>query len=137
MKKILSIDDEPAVLKCLSDALRKRGYDIMVTSSPDEGLKILKETEDIALLLLDVKMPGKSGFEVYREFRQFRDVPVLFVTAYPESFAAVSEPVAEMWRNQFVDGVTDIVYKPFDLQTLFEKVEALIGTSSGGNDVEA
>jgi hypothetical protein len=35
-----------------------------------------------------------------------------------------------MWRNEFADGTTDIVYKPFDLTTLFEKVEGLIGSAS-------
>lgn len=129
MKKILSIDDEPAVLKCLSDALKSQGYEIIVTDNPEDGLRILKETEDIALLTLDVKMPGKSGFDVYQEFRRFREIPVLFVTAYPKSFTAKSNPVAEMWQNQFVDGVTDIIYKPFDLETFFEKVEALIGNA--------
>jgi len=132
MKKILSIDDEPAVLKCLADALKTRGYEIVVTDDPEEGLRILKEDNDISLLTLDVKMPGKSGFDVYREFRKFREVPVLFVTGYPKSFTATSETISEMWRNQFVDGVTDIIYKPFDLETFFEKVESLIGAGGEG-----
>ena len=126
-KKILSIDDEPAVVECLRDALLTRGYDIRVTTDAEEGLRILREDEDLNLVLLDVKMPKKNGFEIYREFRQFRNLPVLFVTAYPRSFTASSDEVVEMWQNQFADGTTDIIYKPFDLITFFEKVEGLIG----------
>ena len=72
-------------------------------------------------------MPGKDGFEIYNEFRGVRKIPVIFVTAYPGSFDADSEAVVEMWQNEFADGTTDIIYKPFDLEVLFEKVENLIG----------
>ena len=131
MKRILSIDDEPAMLSCFSDALKSKGYDVVVTTDPEEGLRILREDQDLALVLLDVKMPGKSGFDIYREFKEFRDLPVLFVTAYPKSFAMDSDEVTAMWESQFVDGTTDILYKPFDLSVFFDKIEGLIG---GGGD---
>jgi DNA-binding response OmpR family regulator len=129
MKNILSIDDEPMMLKCLSQALASRGYRILVTSDPDEGMRIMRE-EDISLALLDIKMPQKSGFELYRELRAIKEIPVLFVTAYPKSFNAKSGEVADLWTNQFVDGTTDIIYKPFTLASLFEKVEGLIGAAN-------
>ena len=137
MKKLLSIDDEPAILDCLRQALAHHGYDIAVTDDPEEGLRIFRE-EDIALALLDIKMPGKSGFEIYREMRAEKAVPVLFVTAYPRSFNAESDEVMRMWKEEFADGTTDIIYKPFDLKDLFDKVEALIGSpeesQDGGSD---
>jgi two-component system OmpR family response regulator len=127
MKKLLSIDDEPMMLRCLSRALKGKGYDLTITTDPEEGLNILKKENDICLALLDVKMPGKNGFEIYRELMQFKKIPVLFVTAYPRAFTTKSDEVVEMWRNEFADGTTDIIYKPFDLPSLFEKVEGLIG----------
>lgn len=127
MKKLLSVDDEPMMLKCLSKALNGRGYEMIVTTDPDEGLRIFKECDDIELALLDVKMPKKSGFELYREMRQVRQVPVLFVTAYPKAFTTRSDEVLEIWQREFADGTTDIIYKPFNLATLYEKVEGLIG----------
>jgi DNA-binding NtrC family response regulator len=127
VKNILSIDDEPTVLRCLSRALNTRGYNLEVTDDPEEGLKILKKRDDICLVLLDIKMPKKNGFEIYKELKQFRTIPVLFVTGYSDSFNAGSDELVEMWRNEFADGTTDIIYKPFDLDTLFEKVEGLIG----------
>jgi DNA-binding response OmpR family regulator len=127
MKNILSIDDEPTMLRCLSKALTMRGYNLEVTTDPEEGLNILKTRDDICLALLDIKMPGKNGFEIYRELKQVRTMPVLFVTGHADSFNTGSDEVVEMWRNDFADGSTDIIYKPFDLATLFEKVEGLIG----------
>ena len=126
MKRILSIDDEPAILECLKDALQRRGYQITVTTDAEEGLRILKEGH-IDLALLDIKMPGKSGFDIYREYREQRKIPAIFVTAYPGSFSATSEELVSLWETEFADGTTDIIYKPFDLDTLFEKIEALIG----------
>ena len=130
MKKILSIDDEPAMLRCLSKALESNGYHLIVTSDPEEGIKMLRERDDICLALLDVKMPHISGFDIYRDLRKHRKIPVLFVTAYARSFHAGTDDVAKMWREEFADGTTDIIYKPFDLNTLFEKVEGLIGSAS-------
>ena len=135
MKTILSIDDEPRVLECFKDALNTRGYDIRVTSDPLEGLRILKE-EDISLAMLDVKMPGMSGFEIYSEFRKVRRIPALFVTAYPKSFTVQSDDFVEMWQKEFSHGDTDVIYKPFDLSTLFEKVEGLIGEADDDSGAE-
>lgn len=134
MKKIVSIDDEPMMLKCLEKALESHGYKLFVTNDPDAGLKVMKEDKDVCLALLDIKMPRKNGFDIYRELRQSRKIPVMFVTAYPKSFTAKSDEIVEMWKNEFADGTTDIIYKPFDLKTLYEKVEALIGTASEPGD---
>jgi CheY-like chemotaxis protein len=135
-KLLLSIDDEPMMLRCLEKALKGKGYDLIVTTDPEEGLKIAKERDDVCLALLDVKMPGKNGFEIYKELMEFKKIPVLFVTAYPRAFNAKSDQIVELWKQEFADGTTDIIYKPFDLETLFEKVEGLVGKplNSGGEE---
>lgn len=127
MKRIVAIDDEPEILKCLENALQTKGYTLTITNDPEAGLEILKNEENISLALLDIRMPRKNGFEIYRELRKVRKLPVLFVTAYTRSFSTKSDEVVDMWQNEFADGTTDIIYKPFTLEALFEKVEALIG----------
>jgi|GEM_PF-2521933 len=127
MKKIVSIDDEPMMLKCLEKALNSYGYSLFTTSDPNEGIKMIKDDPSVCLVLLDVKMPKKNGFEIYKEILQSRKIPVLFVTAYPKSFTKSSDEVVQMWKTGFADGTTDIIYKPFDLNSLYEKVEGLIG----------
>jgi DNA-binding response OmpR family regulator len=115
------------MLKCLEKVLEGHGYTLFTTSDPDAGIKVIIEDPDVCLALLDVKMPKKNGFEIYEEIRKTRKIPVLFVTAYPKSFSAKSDDIVEMWKTGFADGTTDIIYKPFDLTTLYEKVEGLIG----------
>lgn len=129
MKTILAIDDQPSILLCLEKALESKGYKLIVTSDPEEGTRILKEDNTIDLALLDIRMPKKDGFEIYREIREHRKIPVLFVTAFSKSFNTKSDEIVEMWQNEFADGNTDIIYKPFRLLELFEKVEGLIGAS--------
>jgi DNA-binding response OmpR family regulator len=129
MKKIFAIDDEPGILTCLKNALSAHGYEIQVSNDPEEGLETLKTDEDIVLAMLDIRMPGKNGFEIYQELREVRHIPVLFVTAFPKSFSTNSEDIVEMWKKDFSDGTTDIIYKPFNLQSLYDKVEGLIGTA--------
>lgn len=134
LKKIVSIDDEPAILKCIEQVLNAQGYDLFVTSDPEAGIDAIKNDPDVCLALLDVRMPKKNGFEIYREIRQFRKLPVLFVTAYPGAFTATSDDVEELWRSEFSDGTTDIIYKPFNLANLFEKVQGLIGKATADED---
>lgn len=127
MKKIISIDDEPMILECIKEALTREGYAVEIICNSEEGLRRLMESDDVDLALLDIKMPGKSGFDIYREYRKVKKIPAIFVTAYPASFNAESDEVVDMWQNEFADGETDIIYKPFDLSTLFDKIDALIG----------
>ena len=130
MKTILAIDDEPEILECYKEALERKGYAIFITSDPAVGLGFLRENT-VDLVLLDVRMPETDGLDVYAEMRRFKKIPALFITAYPKSFTAESERVVRLWENEFSDGTTDIMYKPFTLEALFEKVESLIGEASG------
>jgi two-component system, OmpR family, response regulator len=127
MKTILSVDDELMILECIRDALSLKGYHVLTAGDPREALEMLTTRTDIHLAILDIKMPGMSGFELYRAFRKQNRIPVLFLTAYPKSFNMKSDEVVSMWQDEFADGTTDIMYKPFDLDVLFEKVEGLIG----------
>jgi len=126
MKNLLAIDDEVAILDLLKEMLTMKGYNVFTTSSAEEANRILRENT-IDLILLDVHMPGRSGFSLYREFMARRPVPVLFVTGFPRSFSTKSSEVETMWKNEFMSGTTDILYKPFQIERLFEKVAGLIG----------
>ncbi|MDA0990483.1 MAG: response regulator [Verrucomicrobia bacterium] len=130
MKRILCIDDESDLLRCFKDALQSQGYDVATADDPDAGIDILRDDPAFDLLTLDIKMPIKDGFEVYQEIRKFSDVPVLFVTAYPRSFTTESDDVVRMWEEQFSAGDTDIMYKPFELDVFFNKIEGLIGSAN-------
>jgi len=102
----------------------------MTTTDPNAVGKILSEN-DIDLVMLDVQMPQKSGFEVFCELKKKTPkLKILFVTAYPKSFSMRNEDMLKMWQQDFVDGETDIMYKPFTLDVLYQKIEGLIGPAN-------
>jgi DNA-binding response OmpR family regulator len=127
LRKILSVDDDPKILKAIESAILQKGYEILTTTDPNKVGKILSENE-IDLIMLDVRMPQKSGFDIFREVKKKNPkLKVLFVTAYPKSFSVSNDDMLKMWKQDFADGETDIMYKPFTLDTLSEKIEGLIG----------
>ena len=124
--RILVVDDEPSLVAILKQVLEGRGYSVVATTNPLEAGRILEE-QKIDLVTLDLIMPEKDGLDVYKELEAARDVPVLFVTGYPQRFTTDSQTVVELWQHEFARGRTDILYKPFDVRTLIEKVEGLVG----------
>ena len=130
MRKILSVDDDPQILQAFEAAIRQKGYEILTTTDPLEVGKILSENE-IDLIMLDVRMPHKSGIDVFRELKKTHPkLKVLFITAYPKSFSVRDDAMLKMWQRDFADGETDIMYKPFVLDVLYQKIEGLIGPAS-------
>ncbi|MGO9246269.1 MAG: two-component system response regulator [Verrucomicrobiia bacterium] len=127
MKRLLAVDDDPSVLETLVDALTTKGYEVLTADCAD-GVHDLLRSQAFDLVLLDYQMPGKNGFELYHELGATQDVPVLFVSGCARSFSPTTPGFTDLWTEQFSLGRTDILYKPFTLSALFEKVEALIGT---------
>ena len=131
MRNILCVDDDPNILNVFETALQQKGYKVFVTTDPTEVAHIL-EQNDIDLVMLDICMPKKDGFQIFQELKKkYEELPVLFATAYPRSFDMQSNEMVRMWTEDFADGITDIMYKPFDVKTLYQKVEALIDGVEG------
>lgn len=130
MKTVLALDDDPEILKCIKLALESRGFQCTTKTDYNEFFELI-HAHSFDLVILDVRMPQHSGFEVLKKLRHNRTTPVLFVTAYSGSFTLKSKNVLDLWKQEFADGNTDILYKPFTLASLTEKVEALIGTAGG------
>ena len=126
MKTILCIDDDAWVLETLMEALKPRGYEVLVTTSTNIRPGFLKSVK-VDLLLLDVNMPAKRGPVVYQELETAGQVPVLFVTGLSRSFDPHSETFKKQYEKELQGARTDVLYKPFTLQALYDKVEAMIG----------
>jgi len=107
MKKVLLIDDE----KNFHYSFKRVFSDIDVIScySAFEANKVI-EKEDIALIILDIKMPGKSGLELLDEIRKVnKDIPVIIITAHGDFQTAI---------ESMQKGATDYLLKPFDFEEL-------------------
>jgi len=102
--KILIIDDEEVVLDSCKLILRKENYQITTVSNGDLGLQVLKELEP-DLVLVDLKMPGLSGFEV---LKRIRDIDPNIISIVITGFSTVSSAIEAM-KN----GAYDFLPKPF------------------------
>lgn len=117
MARILIVDDEPAMVRGLEDNLRFEGYQTLSALNGPDGLAIvLREGPD--LVLLDVAMPGMSGWDVLRSLRgQAVDIPVVMLTARGEEADRVLG--LEL-------GADDYITKPFSLRELLARVRAVL-----------
>jgi len=82
-KRILAVDDDPAAVGALRQILTQRGYEVTTTTSGEEALTVLAD-QGFDLAILDVTMPGMSGYDLCRKIRQdarTQDLPVIFLTA--------------------------------------------------------
>lgn len=115
--KVLAVDDKPANLLALEAVLDDAVYDVLRADSGTVALKVLAQNPDIALILLDVQMPGMDGFEVARRIKKmagFDEIPVIFITAICTEDPSV--------RQGYEVGAVDYFSKPFDPDVLRRKV---------------
>jgi CheY-like chemotaxis protein len=114
---ILVVDDNADNAEIIRSYLETRGYPITIASSGEEALALF-ETVKPALVLLDVMMPGRDGWEVCRVMKQHpelgKTVRIIMVTALNE---------LEDKREALQTGADDYVEKPFDLATLANTVQ--------------
>ena len=82
--KILIVDDDNRNIFALRAVLKAKGYQCLSATGAEEGLEILAEDSDIAVVLMDMMMPGMDGYEaiaIMKKSPEFRDIPVIAVTA--------------------------------------------------------
>ncbi|MDN6713569.1 MAG: response regulator, partial [Acetobacter sp.] len=110
---ILVVDDEPGVRAVTSGFLRRAGYEVMEAASGAEAVEKVQSTPGIALVVMDVMMPGMNGGEAARRIHDVRaDLPVLFVTGYAD-FGVLPEGVA-------------VLHKPYTRDALLGDVRAML-----------
>ena len=111
-KKILIVDDEPDITLTLGKGLEQGGYDVYVFNDPLVALSNFKPgTYD--LLLLDIKMPNMTGFELYRKLKEIDSkVKVCFITAF--------ETYYEKFRQEFfpLEEIKGFIRKPIQIEDL-------------------
>jgi len=120
--KILIADDEPRMRKLVLDFLTNAGYEVLEAADGQEALDIYFDNPDCGLLILDVMMPKKDGWEVVKEVRNFTQVPIIMLTA---------KSAEQDELMSFKLGVDEFISKPFSPKILVARVDAVIRRSSG------
>jgi DNA-binding response OmpR family regulator len=117
MPRILVVEDDPAILRGLVDALEQEGYSVLSTRNGRQGLE-LGLREEIDLVVLDVMLPGMDGYEICRKLREDHlGVPILMLSARSRE----SDKIVGL---EF--GADDYVTKPFGVAELLARIKALL-----------
>ncbi|MFQ5872266.1 MAG: PAS domain S-box protein [Dehalococcoidia bacterium] len=114
--RVLSVDDDPPTLRYLKRCLDDGGYQAIVTGEPSQVTRLV-EMEEPDLVLLDLMLPGTSGFELFQRIREFSEVPVIFLTAVDRDEDAV---------RALKMGADDYITKPFSPSELLARIEAAL-----------
>ena len=117
MQKILIADDEAHIRRLVCDFLRREGYEPLEAEDGEQALSVFHAHPDTALMLLDVMMPKRDGWEVCRAVRETSNMPILMLTARSEEFDELMG---------FEAGADDYVTKPFSPSVLMKRVAALL-----------
>ncbi len=117
--RILVVDDQPANLTALQAVLEPLGHKLLLASSGEEALKRLMQYHEVALILLDVRMPGMDGFETAQLIKQRErsaHIPIVFLTGMDED---------QRFRG-YEHGAVDYIRKPIDPDVLRSKVRVFV-----------
>ncbi len=120
-QKVLLVDDKPENLVALEAVLNDGVTTLLKANSGEAALQFLLHHDDIALVLLDIAMPGMDGFEVadmMRGTQRTRNIPIIFLTAFMRDESAT--------LRGYKSGAVDYVYKPFNATVLRCKVSVFL-----------
>jgi len=116
--RMLVVDDDPDINMALQEYFELAGYDVSVASDGEEALRKLKDSPSYDIVLLDVMLPKKTGFDVLRESQEIGvPSPILLLTARGEQ---------ENVLKGFGLGAEDYVVKPFNAEELEARVRAVL-----------
>lgn len=128
--KILVVEDEPSLIFTLRDTLESEGYDVVVSEEGTQAIEMVKEHKP-DLMLLDIMLPGKSGYDIMEELRKEKyTFPVIMLTAKDQ------EPDKVKGLGL---GADDYLTKPFGVKELLARIEARLrraGTYSTSGEVD-
>ena len=117
IQKILLVDDSKTELHFLSDLLSRRGYQVRTAENGEDAMRRLAEDKP-DLILMDVVMPGRNGFQLTRSItrdERFANVPVIMCTSK-------NQETDKVWGMR--QGARDYIVKPVDAEELVSKIKA-------------
>jgi FixJ family two-component response regulator len=118
---IAVVDDDASVRESLACLAESVGYEAALFTSAEEFLQSVRHRDSLACLILDVRLPGMSGVELYTQLaRSPRSIPTIIITAH-------ADPEMNTWATK--SGVIALLYKPFQPEVLLQAVRKAITQS--------
>jgi DNA-binding response OmpR family regulator len=118
MPKILAVDDEVAILSIIEKFLTKSGYEVIVKNNGKDAIDIISTSDDIDMIVLDIKMPGLTGIDVLKTMRKMKkNIPVAILSGS----IGIQENVGVLNELGFEE--EDVLYKPIDLFELLKRIK--------------
>jgi DNA-binding response OmpR family regulator len=118
MKRIMVVDNEPDIVDLTRTVLELGGYNVITALSGEECLRLL-EKEKVDLVLLDIMMPGMSGWDVFNRIN--KKSPNIRV-----AFMSVLEISDKRKQVLLEEGLADYIMKPFDKDTLLNRIDKIL-----------
>ena len=116
MAKVLIIDDDPVLTDMLASVLPAKGFEVSVAHSGLEGLKAVRQLEPDAIIL-ELMMPGMSGWRICKEIRSFSQIPILVLSSVID---------ADGVMQAMEEGANDYLVKPAPVGVLVSHLSKLI-----------
>lgn len=127
MYKVLIADDNKQIVSILSEYCKKNNFTVSTVFDGEAALKEIEENE-FDIILLDVMMPKKDGFDVCRQVRTFSNVPIIMITARGEDYEKIMG---------LEIGADDYIVKPFSPGEIIARINAILGRITPKNDESA
>lgn len=125
-KRLLIVEDEKKIRSLIRDYFEMKGYEVLEAGNGKEALEITSR-EKVDIVFLDIMMPGIDGITVCQKLRKENDMPIIFLTALYDE---------ESKLKGYSSGADDYVTKPFSLEVLWAKTEALLKRYKGNINKE-
>ncbi len=124
--KVLAVDDEKIIIKGLKFSLERDGFEVICAYDADEALAFA-ESENPDIILLDVMLPGLSGYEVCERIREYSDVPIIMLSAK-------GEDMDKIMGLEY--GADDYITKPYNILEVKARIKAVLRRRTANSKAE-
>jgi diguanylate cyclase (GGDEF)-like protein len=115
--QLLVVDDDISILNIIDKYLLENGYDVIVTSKPEDIFEIIEEKR-IDLIVMDINMPEFNGVEVFQKLNEFKvNIPIMFMSSIERS---------DIIKKMFDMGAEEYIIKPFEMQEFRARIDRIL-----------
>ena len=122
--KVLIVDDEVGIRDVIKEYCLFENFDVLEAEDGEEAIRIIKNNNDINIIVLDIMMPKMDGYTMLKELRKISTIPVIMLSARSEEYNKLLS---------FELGVDDYVTKPFSPKELIARIKAVVSRGTNTN----